>query len=221
MLLWCQQQDESCLASVKDELTKNGFENYLRFQSPVTFARWLFSQKRGAVRPWSVLLVHWRDAKPCSSAVAAARSGCLKHLGHLPADAQRPNLPALTVSKEHVQASSLQPVNTAVSAMIIIVSQGKQEGRARLWVSNMQAATKKALAGSTHSAQTHSEHWWADGFSFSSQATHGPSRHPYSNANRSSRSHRQKTFGVPTTTCGQHLWNTSAHGNPMTLLYQT
>jgi len=166
MFLWCQQQDEDCVAWVQNELTKNGLEKYSRFQSPVAFTRWLFSQKRGAIRPWSVLLVHWRDAKPCSSAVASARSGCLKHLAHLPSDAQRPNLPVLTVNEEHMEASALQPVNTAVGAMIIIVSQGKQEGRARLWVSNMQAAAKKALAGSAHNPQTCSEHWWADGFHF-------------------------------------------------------
>jgi len=166
MFLWCQQQDEDCLAWVKHELAKNSLEKYLTFQSPVTFTRWLFSQKRGAVQPWSVLLVHWRDAKPCSSAVAAARSGCLKHLAHLPADAQRPNLPAPTVSKEHVKASALQPANSAVSAMIILVSRGKQEGRAQLWVSNVQAAAKKAVMCSTHKPQTYSEHWWADGFKF-------------------------------------------------------
>jgi len=166
MFLWCQQQDEDCVAWVQNELTKNGLEKYSRFQSPVAFTRWLFSQKRGAIQPWSVLLAHWRDAKPCSSAVATTRSGCLKHLAHLPADAQRPNLPVLTVSKEHMEASTLQPVNSAVSAMIIIVSKGKQEGRARLWVSNMQAAAKKALTGNAHNPQTCSEHWWADGFHF-------------------------------------------------------
>jgi len=166
MFLWCQQQDEGCLAWVESELNKNGLDKYLRFQSPVTFTRWLFSQRRGAVRPWSVLLVHWRDAKPCSSAVATARSGCLGHLEHLPADAQRPDLPALTMSTEDMEAFARQPVNTAVSAMIIIVSRGKQEGRARLWVSNMQAAAKKALAGSASNPQADSEHWWAHGFKF-------------------------------------------------------
>jgi len=166
MLLWCQQQDESCLASVKDELTKNGIEQYLRCQSPVSFARWLFSQRRGAVRPWSVLLVHWRDAKPCSSAVATVRSGCLQHLAHLPDDAQRPNLPALTLSRGQVKASALQPVNSAVGAMIIIVSQGKQERRAQFWVSSIQAAANNAMVGSAHNLGTCSEHQWANGFKF-------------------------------------------------------
>jgi len=46
MFLWCQQQDEGCLAWVESELNKNGLDKYLRFQSPVTFTRWLFSQRR-------------------------------------------------------------------------------------------------------------------------------------------------------------------------------
>jgi len=65
-----------------------------------------------------------------------------------------------------VKASALQPANSAVSAMIILVSRGKQEGRAQLWVSNVQAAAKKAVTCSTHKPQTYSEHWWADGFKF-------------------------------------------------------
>jgi len=150
MFLWCPLPDSSCLPWVENGLAKNGIEQYLRFKSPVAFTRWLFSQRRGAVRPWSVLLVDWRHAKPCSSAVATARSGCLQHLEHLPVDAQRPNLPALTLSNEAEDASSLQPVNAAVCAMIIIVSHGTQACRADHWVRKMQAA----------------EHWWANGFKF-------------------------------------------------------
>lgn len=46
------------------------------FPSATQFSRWLFAQERGPdVVPWSVLIVGWREAKPCVKAIDAAATG--------------------------------------------------------------------------------------------------------------------------------------------------
>eukprot|EP00933_Yihiella_yeosuensis_P040832 TRINITY_DN35239_c0_g1_i2.p1 TRINITY_DN35239_c0_g1~~TRINITY_DN35239_c0_g1_i2.p1 ORF type:complete len:251 (+),score=51.64 TRINITY_DN35239_c0_g1_i2:266-1018(+) len=125
MLLWCEADPSQHAESIEALAQNFRHQRFLYFQTPVKLTRWLFEQRRGHVTPWSVLVVGWREAKPCASAIAAAKSGCTERLRP---DARRPQLRHLTGTH---QAAPV--VNTAVSTMVVILEKVSQETRAKQW----------------------------------------------------------------------------------------
>ncbi|CAE8692575.1 unnamed protein product, partial [Polarella glacialis] len=71
VLLWCEVNPTSHSGCI-DAVARNFSEQqFMYFQTPVKFTRWLFQQQRGTMKPWAVLVVGWREAKPCAHAIAA------------------------------------------------------------------------------------------------------------------------------------------------------
>lgn len=95
------------------------------FRGHVHFTRWLFMQPRGAVQPFAVLVVSWREAKPCAVAIGAARSG---KVDALRIDSKRPELPEIT---GEVPPDGL--VGIAISSVIILAEDEEQQTRALQW----------------------------------------------------------------------------------------
>jgi len=126
-LAWCETGIGSQSGKLDDVLAGLGGEDEVgtqQFESTAQFTRWLFGQPRGDLNPWVVLVVGWREAKPCAMAVEAA---CTGDVSQLRPDARRPTLqPASGAPKPRA--------NVAVKQMIIKVGNKlEQEERAIFW----------------------------------------------------------------------------------------
>jgi hypothetical protein len=119
------RESQTLLLCVGDESADywdigNGQEiSTVRFSSTASFNHWLFSQSRGDITPWAVLVVGWREAKPCAMAIAAAISGDVRGLRP---DAQRPELKPVL---RHYTSTTM--VRVAVDTMLII--SGHKQGQ--------------------------------------------------------------------------------------------
>jgi len=127
VLAWCDGRDqESVRKGIQGYLESEGCTPVvdMHFGTSPEFTRWLFLQPRGAIEPWAVLLVGWREAKPCAMAISAARSG---DISKLRPDSRCPELQTIT-------RNPCGEVQVAVKHMIIRVqSNSDQERRARRW----------------------------------------------------------------------------------------
>lgn len=123
-VLWCGVvvPEAESMEALATRLEVGGRSRFLENASE--FTRWLFEQPRGAVQPWAILVVAWRDAKPCAMAIAAAHSG---DAGALRPDSRRAPLPP-------VLGDSGGPVHVAVKSMVIKLHQPEQEERAKVWL---------------------------------------------------------------------------------------
>lgn len=134
MVLWCeakptrQQEVMEALAAhygaARPQLV------YLETTS--RFTRWLFEQPRGEVTPWALLVCGWREAKPCATAIAAARTG---DVSQLRPDARRPQLPPVTGSPED------GAVGVALQSMLVVLEKAKEEARVVMWAEDSGRAT--------------------------------------------------------------------------------
>jgi hypothetical protein len=116
-----------------EELSRHFFRHgrLFYFRTPGKFTRWMFEQRRGSINPWAVLVTGWREAKPCASAIAAARSGCPSGLRP---DARLSQLRA-------PEGGSQQHVNIAVATMVVLLDSPQRESRAVLWAKGEGAQT--------------------------------------------------------------------------------
>lgn len=128
LVIWCEAKPKRTVEDI--QAVANVFVNepwqILQFQTPVQFTRWLFEQPRGNISPWALLMVNWREAKPCAMALAAARNG---DVSQLRPDARRPELPMVS--------GPLPPdrqVGLAVSTMVIMVERPELEARVASWI---------------------------------------------------------------------------------------
>lgn len=128
MVLWCEAKPTRQQESMAALATYFGDDvpHFVYFQTPARFTRWLFDQPRGAVVPWAVLVVGWREAKPCAMAIGAARSGDVTPLRP---DARRPML-------QPVLGELSDQVGVAVEAMIIMLEKPEQEARVVMWANS-------------------------------------------------------------------------------------
>lgn len=126
-LVWCEAGVASQAAELEAMHNSLGGSDKIaiqQFESTAQFTRWLFAQPRGDVSPWVVLVVGWREAKPCAMAIEAACSG---DSSQLRPDARRPEL-------QPISGQQSAKVNVAVKQMIIKVSsKPEQEERAQSW----------------------------------------------------------------------------------------
>jgi len=107
-------------------------KKYFHFQNAVKFTRWLFEQHRGTLRPWSILVAGWREAKPCMVALEAAFHG---DISKVRPDARRAALRKPTGGK----SADRKPVKIAVAAMVIVLEAPDQQlERAQSWVASVQ-----------------------------------------------------------------------------------
>jgi len=97
----------------------------IHLQTSVKFTRWLFQQPRGDITPQTQLVVGWREAKPCVSAIMAARTGCTEGLRP---DDRRPQLNPICESPKDGGR-----VKVAVQTVIILLETSKQRGRTVAW----------------------------------------------------------------------------------------
>lgn len=95
------------------------------FDASTKFDRWLFEQRRGAVTPSAVLVVGWREAKPCAMAMHAARTS---DVSQLRPDARRGELQPVIGNSPDGQ------VHIAVGPMIIVVRRPEQHNRVLKWI---------------------------------------------------------------------------------------
>jgi len=107
----------------------------LHFSGSVHFTRWLFAQRRGAVTPWAILVTSWREAKPCALAIAAVRTGRCEGLR---LDERRPPLRKCTGT-----VVPGQPVNVAVSGMIVMLAAKERTLKAADWINYQASHTTK------------------------------------------------------------------------------
>jgi len=128
-----------CIETVKDmdgvqELAKDfRHEKFFYFRTAVKFTRWLFKQHRGLVSPWSLLIVGWRECKPCMAALEAAFSA---DMSKVRPDAKRSALKQLLGG----QASERRPVRIAVATMVVLLDTPSQHERAQTWANQVEGA---------------------------------------------------------------------------------
>mmetsp|Transcript_122977 Transcript_122977/g.309486 ORF Transcript_122977/g.309486 Transcript_122977/m.309486 type:complete len:323 (-) Transcript_122977:221-1189(-) len=139
MLLWCGSREPTRMETLTDQFRHR---KILYFPTPVKFSRWLFQQRRGAVTPWSVLVVGWREAKPCMLAIRAALSG---DSSQLRPDARRAQLRAPAGIACGARSGGGQwadgdrggrghPISIAVGTMIVALDKLQQEPRVLSWI---------------------------------------------------------------------------------------
>mmetsp|Transcript_52239 Transcript_52239/g.125811 ORF Transcript_52239/g.125811 Transcript_52239/m.125811 type:complete len:247 (+) Transcript_52239:3-743(+) len=101
----------------------------LFFQTSVWFIRWLFEPPCPSERITSpkTLVVGWREAKPCTQAILARRTGDTRGLRP---DQKRPAFQPL-----HAETGecSLRGKETAIQTVIVVVDGERQEARALKW----------------------------------------------------------------------------------------
>jgi len=102
----------------------------IHLQTSVKFTRWLFQQPRGSITPQTTLIVGWREAKPCVSAIMAASTGCTEGLRP---DDRRPQLNPVCESPK-----SGGRVQVAVQTLIILLETSKQRGRTLAWAKSFK-----------------------------------------------------------------------------------
>lgn len=129
MIVWCEWNSEG-IPAVQASVATLGVKSPQQisyFLTPVKFTRWLFEQPRGAVTPWATLVVGWREAKPCVSAIEAAVGGDTSKLRQ---DLKRPLL-----QDPHVESigNLVKAMGVAVGAMIIKPEKAQQHSRALKW----------------------------------------------------------------------------------------
>jgi len=91
--------------------TSPGSRTLCCFAQSAEFSRWFFQQPRGAVKPWCILVVDWREAKRCVGVIAAAITGCTDRLRP---DRLRPELPPITGTLDEQDA-----VQVAVKDVVV------------------------------------------------------------------------------------------------------
>mmetsp|Transcript_136503 Transcript_136503/g.435942 ORF Transcript_136503/g.435942 Transcript_136503/m.435942 type:complete len:295 (+) Transcript_136503:63-947(+) len=127
-LVWCQTVGTDEAASLEALVNQVGATERAPVhacETPALFARWLFAQPRGEVDPGVVLVVGWREAKPCAMAIEAARTGDTQQMRP---DARRPTLP------EAIGGPRPRECAVAVKTMIIKVGgRPLQRDRALHW----------------------------------------------------------------------------------------
>lgn len=125
MVVWCEAKPtrlEETLATLAPYFGGKA-PTLLHCETPGRFTRWLFSQPRGAVEPWALLVVGWREAKRCAMAIGAARLG---DASQLRPDAKRPPVPPLV-------GQPLGEVGLAIKEMIMLLESSQQEARIAAW----------------------------------------------------------------------------------------
>lgn len=127
-LLWCEGNVQSRREEMEALTTRFCNSEFNHFGSPSSFTRWLFEQGVGTVTvPSAVLVVGWREAKPCGAAITAALSGDTSGLRD---DCKRPELVKGVCS------------SVAVKAMIIISENKKHTKHATEWIRNQSVLSK-------------------------------------------------------------------------------
>lgn len=116
-LVWCEGSPEKRA----DQMEALAVDHLLprHFASPSSFTRWYFDQSRpGQVaKLGTVLVVGWREAKPCAAAIRAAMTGNMEGLR---SDCKRPQVSLKTKS--------------LVRVMIVLAENQKQAKKAREWI---------------------------------------------------------------------------------------
>jgi len=125
MVLWCEAKPTMQMEVMEAIASYFGDQQpqFVHFQTPPRFTRWLFEQPRGEVSPWALLVVGWREAKPSAMAIGAARTG---DTSSLRPDAKRPPLPPITGDPKG-------QVGVAVESMIIMLEKPEHEERVITW----------------------------------------------------------------------------------------
>jgi len=127
-VVWCQTAGTDEASSVETMVNQVGANERAPVhacETPALFARWLFAQPRGEVERGVVLVVGWREAKPCAMAIEAACTGDTQQMRP---DARRPMLP------EAIGGPSPTECAVAVKTMIIKVGgRPVQRDRALHW----------------------------------------------------------------------------------------
>ncbi|MCS5642198.1 MAG: hypothetical protein NZ807_02920 [Dehalococcoidia bacterium] len=113
--------DDATADSMAQSLLRHGLVINKFVSSPTTFSRWLVTQSRGEVSPWTVLVTNRRDAKPCAMAILAARTGDESLLRR---DAQRSRLVPVSGTLDRM-------VQVAIRTLYILL-QDTDQGDARL-----------------------------------------------------------------------------------------
>mmetsp|Transcript_41640 Transcript_41640/g.107751 ORF Transcript_41640/g.107751 Transcript_41640/m.107751 type:complete len:490 (+) Transcript_41640:62-1531(+) len=126
MILWSHSTSTEL---VTQELVRNSMPNhdFRVFPSPMTFTRWLFGQPRGDVPASYTLVVGWREAKPCFSAIQAAITGNTEDLRR---DARRGPLPPPTVRDPSMSVP--ENFNTVVGSLVVLLK-GANVGKVIEW----------------------------------------------------------------------------------------
>lgn len=123
-LVWCVFKETDVPVATSSLPCSHLFQRCVYFSTPVKFTRWLFKKRRGkGVVPWALLVVGWREAKPCMSALKAAMHDDTEHLRP---DARRPKLRAKDGRDE-------EPAAIAVRAVVVMAESDQQESRALKW----------------------------------------------------------------------------------------
>jgi len=125
MVLWCEGSASGRVEHIKSLADRFYRSEFRHFTSPVNFTRWLFEQGVSTAEPWAVLVVGWREAKPCTLAIRAAVTGNTSGLRY---DAKCPPLkfPAGPLPEG-------ARLTTAVKAIIVIPDSETQADRAEEW----------------------------------------------------------------------------------------
>mmetsp|Transcript_149319 Transcript_149319/g.479497 ORF Transcript_149319/g.479497 Transcript_149319/m.479497 type:complete len:381 (+) Transcript_149319:193-1335(+) len=131
-LLWCSQNlygEEE----MKQFAPYFRHQRYFYFQNSVKFTRWFCQQHRGSIRPWSVLVTGWREAKPCLAACEAAYTG---DEGKLRPDGRRSRL------KDPALSRPCSPVEIAVSDVFIQSGMvpAPQQAKICAWVESIRSS---------------------------------------------------------------------------------
>lgn len=133
-ILWCAESTEAWMEErggpQRSAAVQGSRLGSISFQTVPKFTRWMFKQERGAdLTPWAILVVGWREAKPCVCAVEAAAT---ERVDGLRQDAQR-KLRAATCGRR-----GSEEVRVAVSTVIIIVENTQQEDRAAKFIASRE-----------------------------------------------------------------------------------
>lgn len=117
-LIWCEGNFEKRKEQMEQMQALDGIASPKHFGSPSSFTRWYFEQSLGQVpKMGSVLVVGWREAKPCGAAIKAAMTGNMEGLRN---DCTRPQLS--------------QQLQGLVKMMIVLVDSPKQAKKVSEWI---------------------------------------------------------------------------------------
>eukprot|EP00441_Pelagodinium_beii_P036556 CAMPEP_0197646780 /NCGR_PEP_ID=MMETSP1338-20131121/23845_1 /TAXON_ID=43686 ORGANISM="Pelagodinium beii, Strain RCC1491" /NCGR_SAMPLE_ID=MMETSP1338 /ASSEMBLY_ACC=CAM_ASM_000754 /LENGTH=254 /DNA_ID=CAMNT_0043220441 /DNA_START=57 /DNA_END=821 /DNA_ORIENTATION=+ len=119
-LLWCEGKSANRAADIRSMAASSGCVETSHYSSPANFTRWLFQACTGTVKgPGAVLVVGWREAKPCGAAIRSVLTGDDEGLR---LDGKRPQLPT--------GGSQICPVK----AIIVVAETSKHTQRAKDWI---------------------------------------------------------------------------------------
>eukprot|EP00930_Biecheleria_cincta_P027279 TRINITY_DN19160_c0_g1_i1.p1 TRINITY_DN19160_c0_g1~~TRINITY_DN19160_c0_g1_i1.p1 ORF type:complete len:311 (+),score=47.00 TRINITY_DN19160_c0_g1_i1:126-1058(+) len=134
-LLWCEGNAQNRIDETQALAERYDRNEFRYFRSPVNFTRWLFEAGVSTAEPRAVVVLGWRELKPCCLAINAAITG---NFSGLRFDAKRPQLRRLTGPQD--DGGSLR---SAIRAIVILSESDNQAERVNEYIQSQECLSCK------------------------------------------------------------------------------